>query len=78
MNKQFITKLIDVDIFCKLWIFSDAPMVYKELSQHGGDEDWVIFAPTGFDAGYLVDRLTVCDYQEYPIDGGIVYITAHA
>lgn len=78
MNKQSTVNQVNAHNFCKLWAFYDAPIEYQDLSQHGGDEDWVIFAPTGFEAGYLVDQLTVCDYQEYPIYGGILYITAHA
>lgn len=35
-----------------IWHFEDAPEQYKALSQHGGDEDWVLFAPKGTEFGY--------------------------
>jgi hypothetical protein len=76
-SNQVRARKVNIDNFCKIWAFADAPFEYQELSQHGGDEDWIIFAPNGFDANYLVDRLTVCDSQEYPVDGGTIYITAH-
>lgn len=29
----------------KIWRFYDAPMKYQNLSEHGGDEDWVAEVP---------------------------------
>jgi hypothetical protein len=28
-----------------LWRFYDAPEEYRALSDHGGDEDWILFVP---------------------------------
>ena len=69
-----------------LWHFSDAPEKYKNLSCHGGDEDYVILVPKQMDsedgAWYIVERLTVCDFQSFDVeeDGEqfVVYITAYA
>ncbi len=72
------------DMFVKVWPFEYAPEKYKDLSHHGGDEDWVIEYPkecSFLSRSYfenLCDRLTVCDYQEIDMDGRTVVITAHS
>lgn len=32
------------ETYLRIWSWRDAPTEYKALSQHGGDEDWVLFA----------------------------------
>lgn len=60
--------------------FDTCPLDEKYLSQHGGDEDYVIIAnPNNPAVDHVVDRLTVCDYEEYELENGLnIYITAHA
>ena len=29
----------------KVWAWDDAPPEFRELSEHGGDEDWVVLLP---------------------------------
>jgi hypothetical protein len=64
-----------------VWAFDDAPVKYQEMSDHGGDEDWIVFLP--YDSADLsvaeriVERLTVCDCDRYNVDGGVIWITAH-
>jgi hypothetical protein len=63
-----------------VWRFEDAPEPYRALSQHGGDEDWIIVVPSakhelGVD---LAEELMVCDYSEQNLGEEIVFITAHA
>lgn len=66
-----------------VWRFEDAPMKYKILSNHGGDEDWVAFIPKE-SKGYGIpwaesgSRFGVCDVSEHEVENGIVLIGAHA
>jgi hypothetical protein len=32
----------------KVWAFEDAPKELQALSQHGGDEDWLILIPASY------------------------------
>lgn len=60
------------------WKF--APGEYRELSTHGGDEDWVIVCDDSVDDAVsleIVDRITYFA-QRVEYNGRIVYITAHA
>lgn len=68
-----------------LWLFSEAPAQYANLSDNGGDEDWVMFVPDRLADHPLVGRLTDsygftvdCDPQEHDVEGGVVYIGQHA
>lgn len=63
-----------------IWVFDDAPAHYRELSTNGGDEDFLIFYPDRErgDVPYWVERMAVCDVDEFEVTGGIVYITSHA
>ena len=63
-----------------VWRFWQAPDIYKALSPHGGDEDWVAFVPESLRDVYIpwLERLGVCSLSEHEVDGGIVYIGAHA
>jgi len=77
----FLQKLAP-NVIC-VWEFYKAPPALRELSQHGGDEDWLAWVPNGNDdmqpmwteanafgcAG--VDDATLGD-------GSRVYIGAHA
>lgn len=67
----------------KVYYFHKAPRRYQDLSQHGGDEDFVVIGePANFDLDNVAEKLTVCNKQVYDIeeDGKDVrvYITAHA
>ena len=35
-----------------IWHFTDAPEAYQRLSDHGGDEDWVLHCPAETVHGY--------------------------
>lgn len=65
-----------------VWPFYDAPQAYRELSPHGGDEDWVAFVPDSFrgDPRFLDQGTSFgcCSVSEHPVDGGTVRIGAHA
>jgi hypothetical protein len=67
----------------KVWRFEDAPENYKNLSENGGDEDWLAFVPKALENEYisLFDEGTsfgVCCVNEYKVKDGVVYIGAHA
>ncbi len=66
-----------------VWRFYEAPREFQGLSGHGGDEDWVAFVPDAFKEEWLgwLDSGTpfgVSETTRHPIEGGIVYIGAHA
>jgi len=69
----------------RVWRFQDAPEELKELSNHGGDEDWLALIPpklkdayipwieSGSFGGYHVSRQCHPELPEY-----VVVIGAHA
>lgn len=71
----------------KVWRFHDAPEELRNLSPHGGDEDWLALMPK-----YVVDSdyyyvgwlepgtpFGVCDVSHHDLpNGDRVYIGAHA
>jgi hypothetical protein len=64
-----------------VWSFYDAPEVYRNLSQHGGDEDWLALVPK--DYPHTISWLErgsfgVCDITIHDTEDGTVYIGAHA
>jgi hypothetical protein len=66
-----------------VWKFHEAPTEYRDLSDHGGDEDWVAFVPdalAGEWIGWLEEGTSFgcCRVSEHPVDGGVVRIGAHA
>ena len=67
----------------KVWSFEDAPQEYRDLSCHGGDEDWIAFVPESMKDDYIgwMEEGTsfgCCDVEEHVIKGGVVRIGAHA
>jgi hypothetical protein len=70
----------------RIWEFEDAPEEYRKLSEHGGDEDFIVELPEGItqdDVRYrvemMIERLTVCDAQWRRAENGRwIVITAHA
>lgn len=67
----------------KVWRFEDAPEEYRKLSEHGGDEDWLAFVPGSLSREYIGwmqpgSSFGICDVSEHDVDGGIVFIGAHA
>lgn len=66
-----------------VWRFDDGPEVYKNMSNNGGDEDWIALIPPGFYSDYMpiwVDNLDTChDPQIYEIAQGYkIVIGSHA
>lgn len=65
------------------WSFHEAPEAFRALSPHGGDEDWLTWAPPGF-PHYIswIDEGTpygCCSVSEAELaDGARIYIGAHA
>lgn len=67
--------------FIIVWYWKDAPVKYKALSPHGGDEDWVAFVPNDIMIPMWMDEGTpfgCCSVSEHEIDGGTIVIGAHA
>jgi hypothetical protein len=77
-----------------LWSFEDAPEELRSLSEHGGDEDGLLFLPEGLELPWWVERLwnqygdpQVVEFKGPVFDEatsvsaylrGTVYIWAHA
>lgn len=68
-----------------VWRFEDAPADLRELSTHGGDEDWIALVPKAYTRRYMLfwlDRIsTTLDPQivEHPsLAEYEVWIGAHA
>lgn len=71
-----------------MWVFRDAPKQYRDLSDNGGDEDYVALIPAGVDTGqsalfnFLSDSgswFGCCCIDEHTLENGdTVYIGSHA
>lgn len=68
----------------KIWPFYDAPEHLREMSQHGGDEDYIALVPAEYENENLVWKfeetgiLGCCSTDRYDTPEGIVFIGAHA
>lgn len=67
-----------------VWRFEYAPDWIKELSPHGGNEDWVAILPSGYRSNWAPwmgdgTPFGVCSVSEIALpDGRVVRIGAHA
>ena len=72
------------DIPCiMVWPFYEAPEIYRSLSEHGGDEDYIAVIPSGLNIDSYVRWLEAPyfanDVQIVHLNNGdVVYIGAHA
>ena len=79
-----MTQSITTTPAIQVWSFSQAPKNLRDLSHHGGDEDWVVFVPTEVYENFVympswLERIDTCqDPQVVHVEGGVVYIGAHA
>lgn len=66
----------------KVWRFEDAPARLRDLSDHGGDEDWLAVVPAHLAEEYISwmeSGFGVCRISEHRLpDGRVVRIGAHA
>ena len=70
-----------------VWPFHDAPEQLRALSEHGGDEDWLVHVPlhfvgrmsTDYGPPTWVEAMGACDVSRHDLaDGSIVFIGAHS
>jgi hypothetical protein len=65
----------------KVWKWDDAPAEYRQLSPHGGDEDWLAFIPESMKEEWIPwmedGRGFGCDVSEHSVKGGIIRIGVH-
>jgi len=65
-----------------VWKFYEAPKEFQALSKHGGDEDYLAYVPDGANYNYIPwleeGSFGVCDIHSTKVEGGTVYIGAHA
>lgn len=81
--KLFAIEDLVLDGCILMWDFHSCPLEEKWMSNHGGDEDYVIVCKTdSYPGAMIADKLTVCDFQEINKLGGskqiTIYITAHS
>jgi len=65
----------------RVWRFADAPKFLREMSTHGGDEDWVALVPSNLENEYIawLETYQFDNAQKITLsDNSKVYITAHA
>ena len=67
----------------KVWQFDDAPKEYRDLSTHGGDEDWIAFIPECMKDDYIGwteegHSFGCCSVSEHKVNGGVIRIGSHA
>lgn len=64
----------------KIWEFHEAPAEFKAMSEHGGDEDGVVFVPDGVEEPWWLSRLwnAYGEPDRYKTYDGQVIIWAHA
>jgi hypothetical protein len=71
------------DNLLRVWSFYDAPAALRDLSEHGGDEDWVLLIPPQY-SRYVSwaeggQRFGPCDVSEHQLPNGWeVRIGAHS
>ncbi len=66
-----------------VWPFQEAPQEYRDLSPHGGDEDWLALLPAGYKdktpIWLEIGPFGACDTSMHELpDGRIIAIGAHA
>lgn len=66
----------------RVWRFGDAPRVLRDMSDNGGDEDWVAMVPKGMAADYIAwlesPAFGCCHIDEREWGDYRVYIGCHA
>ena len=65
-----------------VWSFYDAPAFLQRMSEHGGDEDWIVVMPSGHSALEWCHWLNCMSHGEEPSRydlpcGAVVFIAAH-
>ena len=74
----------DTSRVIRVWQFDDAPKEVRDLSPHGGDEDWLAHIPPVLTDEYFPwmadgSPFGCCCVSEHKLpDGSIVRIGAHA
>jgi len=67
-----------------VWRYYDAPTEWQELSEHGGDEDWLAVVPARMADDYIGwlgegGPFGCCSVSRHELaDGRLVFIGAHA
>jgi len=86
-REQNLLEQLNNDLAILVWRWQDAPQKFKELSGHGGDEDWVAFISQncwemeGEDLPAWMDEGTGFAWHDvsiHHIENGVVVIGAHA
>ncbi len=66
----------------RVWRFRFAPKHLRDLSRHGGDEDWLALVPAYMADEYIpwleAGPFGSCDVSRDETDEGVVFIGAHS
>lgn len=66
----------------EIWDFESAPQEWKDLSKHGGDEDYIVVVRDGFDGLPLEeersDFLNRYFWEKHEYNGLEIWIGAHS
>jgi hypothetical protein len=65
----------------KIWEFDNAPIEYQQLSENGGDEDWVaLVVGYGDQTPLVIEQISsgLFSLDRYVVEAGTIYIGAHA
>lgn len=82
--EDFDANIADHKGHIHVWPFYDAPKALRDLSPHGGDEDWLALVPRKMSEEMWIGWLDtgtpfgVCDVSTHEVAEGVVYIGAHA
>jgi len=80
MTKEELSYTADIFI----WDFDNAPKEFQELSENGGDEDWVALLTRDFYENHHINFLQsgtsfgCSSVDEYPLGEFIILIGCHA
>lgn len=65
----------------KIWPFYEAPLHLQQLSDNGGDEDWLAVIPSAMETPWFMEEGSAfgcCSSSRYECDGFSVIIGSHA
>lgn len=78
-----VDKFVHIGKTIFVWKFRDAPKYYREISENGGDEDWIAFVPDAMKDDYIGfleegSAFGYCCVEEHDVGGGRIYIGCHS
>jgi hypothetical protein len=78
LARILVTEPIKQEKVVKIWEFDNAPIKYQQLSEDGGDKDWVaLVIGYGDETPFVVEQISsgLFSVGRYTVEEGIVYIS---